>query len=56
MKVEFKFEIDQKVKTIFDEYGIVDMAAIDNTNKESYYVKVKGGKGDWFKVDQLRAE
>lgn len=50
--VSFKFEPKQKVKTIMDDEAIVDMAAYDG-HVISYYVKLKGGKGQWFDEDQL---
>ncbi len=54
MDAKFKFDIDEKVKTVFDEDAIIDMAGIDNTKQETYYVKLKGGQGQWLKVDQLK--
>ena len=53
MEVKFKFETDEKVKTCFDEVGVIDMCALDNTKHECYYVKLPSGKDSWFKVDQL---
>ncbi len=53
MKIDFKFEIDQKVITPFDDTGIVEMAAIDNGKSEVYYIK-RSNDCQWFKVGQLR--
>jgi len=53
MKAEFAFSINQVVKTILGDKGIVDMAAINNSGEECYYVKLKGGQGEWFNRDQL---
>jgi cell envelope opacity-associated protein A len=54
--MEFKFKIGDKVKTILDEIGIVDMCAIDNGNLECYYLKIKNGGDKWYKVDQLEED
>ena len=52
-EVKFEFNVDEKVKTIFGEKGIVDMAALDNSGCKIYYIKLKGGSDTWFKEDQL---
>lgn len=54
MKADFKFEIDQKVKTVLGDSGLIDMCAIDNTKCICYYVKMKGGQGQWLKEDQIK--
>ena len=53
MDFTFKFKIDQKVKTVFGDNGLVDMAAVDNSGDECYYVKLAAGKDSWFKVAHL---
>lgn len=55
-KVEFKFDIDQKVKNKLDEIGIVNMAALDDHGNKTYYVDIKGGKGSWIKEDSLLSD
>lgn len=54
MKVEFKFDIDQQVKTIFDDVGVVEMAAIDDSEQKKYYVQRSEGS-QWMKESQLTA-
>lgn len=51
MKVEFKFEVDQRVATPFDDKGIVVMCAIDDGGTR-YFVKTSTG-GNWFKETEL---
>lgn len=53
MKVEFSFILDQKVKTPFDEIGIVSMLGVDDGGK-TYFVKT-AATGAWFKESQLTA-
>lgn len=53
MDFTFKFKIDERVTTVFKDTGIIDMAAIDNSGDECYYVKLSGGKDSWFKVAHL---
>lgn len=52
-KVEFKFDIDEKVKTQFDEPGIIVTLAVDDNNMKMYYVKTKKGT-DWNKEKHLK--
>ena len=54
LKVEFKFEITQRVRTPFNEIGIVDMLAFDIGGKQ-YYVKTKS-TNTWFREDELESE
>lgn len=55
MKVEFKYEIDQKVKTFFGDVGIIELAAIDDKNLIKYYVQ-RSNDSQWFKESQLSPE
>ncbi|GAI74474.1 unnamed protein product [marine sediment metagenome] len=51
MKVEFKFEIGQYVKTIFGDFGIIESAAFDRSGKQ-YYIQ-RSGENKWFREDTL---
>ena len=55
MQVDFKFEIDQRVKTILGDEGIVSNLMIDDSGQKNAYVKLQGGKGDWFKENQIES-
>lgn len=52
MKLEFKFELNQSVTTIFDEKGIVTMLGFDEGGNQ-YYVKTKS-YSQWFKENELK--
>jgi hypothetical protein len=52
MDVKFKFNIKDKVRTIFGALGIIDMLAIDSGENETYFVKTQTNS-QWFDVDQL---
>ena len=52
MKVDFKFKVGQMVKTMFSDIGTIDMAAIDDSNTNKYYVK-RSSESQWFKESQL---
>ena len=53
-KVEFKFTIDQRVTTPFDDEGIIVMLGFDDGGK-CYFVKsAKDSK--WFKEKELTSE
>lgn len=52
--VNFKFVVDQRVTTPFDEKGIVAMMAYDDGGI-LYYVKSKSSS-NWFKEKELRVE
>lgn len=52
--VEYKFDLDQKVKTPFGDEGIVSMIGFDEGGKQ-YFVKTSNN-GQWFKEDQLSAD
>ncbi len=54
MTVDFKYKIDQKVKTCFDDIGIIEMAALDGNNEKTYFVK-RADQSQWFKESQLDA-
>ncbi len=51
--VEFKFRMDEKVKTPLDVIGIIAMMAVDNEGNQ-YFVKTKYSS-EWFREDQLKA-
>ncbi len=50
-KVEYKFDIDQRVVTPFGEDGIVTMLGYDDGGQQ-YYVREKE-RSNWFKESQL---
>jgi hypothetical protein len=52
--VEFKFAVQQKVKTVLGDEGIIDMQGFGGGNIR-YYVLFKEGKGSWFDEEQLTA-
>lgn len=52
--VNFKFKIDQRVITSFDEKGIVTMLGFDDGGQQ-YYVKTKPDS-QWFKEKELSFE
>ena len=51
MKVEFKFEVDQKVITPFQTQGIISHCCVGR-DANSYYVKTEKSS-EWFYEDQL---
>lgn len=54
MTVEFKFEIGQKIKTIFEDCGVIEMAAIDDSCQKKYFVQ-RSNESQWMKESQLIA-
>ncbi len=50
-QIDFKFDIDQKVKTPFGDEGIITMLGYDDGGKQ-YYVKT-AQNDQWFKENQL---
>ena len=52
MEAVFKFDIDQKVKTLFGQIGIIELCAVDNSRVIQYSVKTKDSSM-WYKEDQL---
>jgi hypothetical protein len=52
MDVKFLYKIGQKVKTIFGDIGIVDMAAIDDSKAIKYYIK-RSSESQWFKESEI---
>lgn len=53
MQINFKFEINQKVITIFGDIGIIDMFGFNEAGN-LYYVKRKTSES-WLKEDQIEA-
>jgi hypothetical protein len=53
MKVTFKFELDQVVKTILGNKGVIGMLGVDDGGV-SYFVKGEKNS-DWFKEAQLES-
>lgn len=49
--VEYKYDLDEKVSTPFDQVGIVTMLGFDEGGNQ-YYVKT-ANTGSWFKESQL---
>ncbi len=52
MTINFKFEMDQKVKTPFED-GIIEMLGYDDGGVK-YYVTTKSN-GAWYKEKELNA-
>lgn len=50
--VNFKYDVDQKVFTPFDEKGIITMLGYDEAGQQ-YYVKT-ANNNSWFKEDALK--
>ncbi len=53
--IEFKFDLEQKVKTVFGDTGIVEMCAIDDGPESKYFVK-RSENSSWFKESELQGE
>jgi hypothetical protein len=51
-KVEFKFDVDEMVETVFETKGIIEMCAIDDGASNNYYVKCKDSS-KWFKESEI---
>jgi hypothetical protein len=49
----FEFDIDDLVRTKLGDKGIVCMAALDDSRKTLYCVKLLGGVSNWFKEEEL---
>lgn len=49
--IEFKYNLDDMVTTLFGDVGIISMLGADEAGKQ-YYVKTKQSAG-WFKETQL---
>ena len=54
MVIDFKFDIDEKVKTALGSVGIVSTCALDESKQNIYYVKRADG-ADWYPERQLEA-
>jgi len=54
MEVTFKFELDQKVKTIFGDVGIIVTLAFDEGELIKYWVQ-RSTDSQWMKENQLEA-
>jgi len=52
MKINFEYELDQKVITPFNEEGIITMCGFDDGGNQ-YYVKTKS-QSQWYKEKELR--
>jgi hypothetical protein len=50
--VAFKFDVGEKVETIFDEVGVIEMQGRDETPYNKYFVKGKI-QNSWFKEEEL---
>lgn len=51
MKVDFNFELDEKVVTMFNEDGIITQLSYDHSGK-IYYVQT-ANCGAWFKEKDI---
>jgi len=47
----FKFSLDERVKTLFEELGVISMLGFDESGNV-YYVKTKDKEG-WYKEKHL---
>ena len=54
MEVKFQFVPGQKVKTPFDDLGIIGMCGVDDNKQLTYYVRRSTGS-QWFKETELTA-
>ena len=55
LKVEFKFELGEKVETDLDEVGIVIMVGVEiGSNENRYYVR-RSLASEWWLENQLTA-
>jgi hypothetical protein len=52
MKVEFKFEIDQKVKTMFGDIGVIKSLMVDDTLCLKVWVQ-RSNDSQWFKESEV---
>ena len=52
MEVNYKFNIQQKVKTVHGDIGIIEMAGVNDEEKESYLIKI-GVEKVWLPVDEI---
>ncbi len=52
MEVTFKFELNQKVKTIFGDIGIITTLVFDEGEIIKYWVQ-RSSDSQWMKEDQL---
>lgn len=53
LTIDYKFVLDQKVVTPFDETGIISMLGFDEAGNQ-YHVKTKSN-ACWFKENELKA-
>ena len=53
MLVEFKFNIDQRVVTPFEEVGIVEMLGVDDGGNK--YFVITPTNSVWFKEEKLKS-
>ena len=53
-EVKFVFDVGDKVKTMFDETGVVENCAIDDSGINKYFVKVKD-RPCWYKESEIRS-
>lgn len=51
-KVEFKFDVDNMVKTILGDKGLVTMCAINEGPEHQYFV-VRSNGSNWHKESEL---
>ena len=54
MTVDFKFSIDDKVKTPIGDHGIVTNLMLDNTNEKEVFIQTSNS-GNWWREDQVEA-
>lgn len=54
--VDFKFDIDDRVVTMLGDIGVVSSLCLDHHEELMYFVELPGGRGSWFREDQIKKE
>jgi hypothetical protein len=53
IEVKFKFSIDDVVVSVLGDHGVVSNLMLDEDKKQHVFIKILGGRGIWFREDQL---
>lgn len=51
MEIKFKFKLGDRVRTLFEEEGIVEMLGVDDGGNK-YFIKTRK-QSSWFKEDEI---